>query len=68
MPTIPPAGPDRLVAAARDAHAELGELLIDLAQIERRMAAVRSRIGYAVTSYDSGAVIELPDGPHDPRD
>jgi hypothetical protein len=52
---------DRLVEAAKTAHTELGEVVLDLAQLQRRLAVVRSQLGYAVTMYDSGAVIELPD-------
>jgi hypothetical protein len=49
---------DRLVEAAKTAHTELGEVVLDLAQLQRRLAVVRSQLGYAVTMYDSGAVIE----------
>lgn len=60
----------RLVEAAKAAWVEIGEAVLDLARIERRLAAARSQLGYAVTMYDSGAVVELPDddSPHDPRD
>lgn len=51
----------RLVAAAKTAYSEVGEVAMDLASLQRRLATVRSQIGYAVTMYDSGAVIELPD-------
>ena len=58
----------RLVAAAKTAYSEIGEVVMDLASLQRRLATVRSQIGYAVTMYDSGAVIELPDDGAEPRD
>jgi hypothetical protein len=59
----------RLVTAAKQAHRELGEALIDLHEVEHRIAAVRRELSVAVTSYDSAAVTPLPDDPHrDPRD
>jgi hypothetical protein len=62
-------GAQRLVDAAKQTHAELGEVVLDLQGMQRRLARLRSVLAYAVTLYDSGAVIELPDDDHhDPRD
>jgi hypothetical protein len=58
---------DRLVAAAKTTHSELGEIVLDLHTAQRRLARLRSALGYAVTMYDSGAVTELPDDT-EPRD
>ncbi len=59
----------RLVDAAKQTHSELGEVVLDLQRLQRRLATVRSQLGYAVSLYDSGAVTELPDdNHHDPRD
>jgi hypothetical protein len=62
-------GAQRLVDAAKQTHAELGEILLDLQTAQRRLARLRSELGYAVTLYNSGGVTELPDDDHhDPRD
>jgi hypothetical protein len=61
-------GAQRLVDAAKQAHAELGEVTLDLHRIEQGLAALRRSLAFAVVSYDSGAVIELPDEGEEPRD
>ena len=59
----------RLVDAAKITHAELGEVTLDLHRIEQRLAALRRTLAFAVVSYDSGAVLELPDqDDQNPRD
>jgi hypothetical protein len=58
----------RLVAAAKTTHTELGEIVLDLQTAQRRLSRLRSELGYAVTMYGSGAVIELPDDGDEPRD
>ena len=62
-------GAQRLVEAAKHTHSEVGEMMLDLQRIQRRLGSLRSELAYAVTIYDSGAVTELPDdNHHDPRD
>ena len=39
-----------------------------LQRIEQRIAALRRQLVYAVTTFDSSAVIELPDEGEEPRD
>ena len=58
---------DRLVDAAKTAHTEVGEVVLDLAQMQRRLAALRRTLAFAVTMFDTGAVVELPDDT-EPRD
>lgn len=58
--SVNPSG-QRLSDAAKAAHAVMGEVILDMTQLERRLATARQQLGYAVTMYDSGAVTELPD-------
>jgi len=61
-------GAARLVDAAKTAHTEIGEVIVDLENMQQRLARLRRALGYAVTLYDSGAVTELPDEGEEPRD
>ena len=61
-------GAARLVDAAKTTHAELAEVVLDLETMQQRLARLRRALGYAVTLYDSGAVVELPDEGEEPRD
>jgi hypothetical protein len=54
-------GAARLVDAAKTTHAELAEVVLDLETMQQRLARLRRALGFAVTTYDSVAVIELPD-------
>jgi hypothetical protein len=58
----------RLIDAAKNAHAHLGEVTLDLHRIEQRLARVRSELGYAVTMYDPDTPTEPPDPHTEPRD
>jgi hypothetical protein len=63
-------GAQRLVDvdAAKQTHTELGEVTLDLHRIEQRLTALRWQLAFAITMYDSSAVIELPDEGEEPRD
>jgi hypothetical protein len=58
----------RLIDAAKNAHAQIGEMTLDLHRIEQRLARVRSEMGYAVSMYDPDTATEPPDPTAEPRD
>jgi hypothetical protein len=58
----------RLIDAAKHAHAQLGEATLDLHRIEQRLARVRSQLGYAVTMYEPDTATQPPDPEAEPRD
>jgi hypothetical protein len=58
----------RLVDAAKQAHAELGEVTLDLHRTELRLAQLRRQLAYAVVSYDPNSDLQPDQGDQHPRD
>jgi hypothetical protein len=58
----------RLLDAARHAHAELGDMALELHRIEQRIAEVRSQLRSAVTLYAPDTGPPPPDPGTEPRD
>jgi hypothetical protein len=61
-------GAQRLLDAARHAHAELGDMALDLHRLEQRIAHVRAQLRSAVTLYAPDTAPPPPDPGTEPRD